>query len=132
DGNGQIEATTFFRQVGGGKIDCDAAGGKLESRVRDRRAYAITAFLHDGFGKPHDREGGQTAADVGFDCDDRCIHAVLSTAQYRCHGHSVALLLFWAVGFRLGARSASKPHAQEPEFTSRACTRIVHTAAASP
>jgi len=83
----QVEAPRLLRQVGRRQVDRNAAGGKLEARVLDRRAHPLASLLHLGVGQPYDGEGRQTAAEVHLDGDFRRFHAGEGAALQDGEGH---------------------------------------------
>jgi hypothetical protein len=69
DGDRQVEASRFLRQVGRRERDRDLACRKLELRILERRAHAVARFTHLGFGKPDDVHAGQAAREMHLDAD---------------------------------------------------------------
>ncbi len=58
DGDGQIETPPLLGQIGGGQIDRDVLGRKLEIAVEQGTAHPIPRLLHRGFRQSHHVEGG--------------------------------------------------------------------------
>ena len=80
---GRSKRTPSFGRSAGDEIDGDAPVGHAQTAVDDRRAHAILALVHDGFGQADDREARQAAAEMDFDAHQRRVHAVLRAAQDR-------------------------------------------------
>lgn len=73
--NGQIEAPAFLGQIGGRKIDSDAACGEIELAILQRGTYAVFAFFDFGFRQTHDGEIRQTIGDMHLDGDEGRFHS---------------------------------------------------------
>ena len=57
-GDGQVETPALLGQVGRREVDREPARGKFETRVHQRRAYPVAAFLYLGLGEADDGETG--------------------------------------------------------------------------
>jgi hypothetical protein len=73
--DGQIKAPAFLGQIGGRKIDGDAARGKFELAILQRGAHAVFAFFNFGFRQAYDGKVRQAVSDVHFDGDKRRLHS---------------------------------------------------------
>jgi hypothetical protein len=51
--------TFFFRQIGGGEIDGDAARRKRKAGSNERRTHVLLGLRHSFVRQPDDGEGGQ-------------------------------------------------------------------------
>ncbi len=71
----QIETAGLLGQVGGGKIDRDAARREFELRVLHRSADAVSRFAHFGFGQTHDVHPRQSAGEMHLDGNQRRFNA---------------------------------------------------------
>ncbi|CUJ11638.1 Uncharacterised protein [Achromobacter xylosoxidans] len=73
--DGQVEAAGLLRNVGRRQIDRDAAGGKIEAAVEDRRAHAFTAFADFGVGQADHVETRQARPQVRLDAHGMGVQA---------------------------------------------------------
>ena len=78
--NRQVETSRFFGQVGGGEVDGDFFGGKVETALDDGGAHAVAAFFDFGIGQSDDIEMRQAVGKVGFHFNQRRIHAAQGAA----------------------------------------------------
>jgi hypothetical protein len=67
EGDRQIEAAGFLRQIGRSEVDRDALAGKFEARVLQRRPHPITRFLDFGIGQPDHGHAWQTTRQMHLD-----------------------------------------------------------------
>jgi len=67
----KIEAPAFLRQIGRRQIDRDALSRKLESRVLNRAAHPVLAFLDRRFRQPDDIQRRQAVRDIDLDHHQR-------------------------------------------------------------
>jgi len=58
-GDGQVEPGALLGHLGRRQVDGQAALGKLEPRVADRRSHSLTRLLDGPVGEPDDGEVGQ-------------------------------------------------------------------------
>ena len=79
DGDGEIEAGAFLLDVGGGEVDGDAGGRKVEAGVPDGGADAVAGFADGGVGEADGAEGFLlllNSGEVDFYIDDVRVDAV--------------------------------------------------------
>ena len=80
DGDGEVEAGAFLFEVGGGEVDGDTRGGKIEAGILDSGSDAVAGFADGGVGEANGGEGGVVAGlnagEVDFDVDEVGINAV--------------------------------------------------------
>lgn len=69
DGDGQIERGSGFSDFRGSQVYRYALLGKCESRVSNRRAYALATLLDRRVAKPDDGERRESGGDVDLDRD---------------------------------------------------------------
>src|ERR1700730_4348258 len=84
DGDRQVEARSFFFDIGGSQIHRHAVDRKKESAVVYRGAYSLSALTNGRIGQPNHRENGHHAVaasrsqvalnihDVGVDAENGC------------------------------------------------------------
>jgi hypothetical protein len=53
----KIEGRAFLAELGGGEVDGDPVGGKVEPRVAYRGAHAVAALAHDRIRQAHRGQG---------------------------------------------------------------------------
>ena len=74
---GRVETAAFFWQIGGGEVDGDTPCRKFVTRVEQRRAHAVLAFLDRRLGQADDGKVRQAGGEVHFDGDRRGVDADL-------------------------------------------------------
>ena len=75
EGDRQVVARAALAHVGRRQVDRDPALGKLEAGVTYGATHAVAALPYRRIGKADDGEGGQSAADINLDVDERCLDA---------------------------------------------------------
>src|SRR5215468_4384209 len=92
DRDGQIETGTFFLDIGWCQVDGDFLGGKMKSRILQRRANPIAALTYCRIRQSHDRKLWKATGDIDFHVDHMGVEADERNAlHFGKHGQSVAM-----------------------------------------